>query len=64
MKILIIIIAVITLFFLVKISKSVKEKTKNSNNMILCKMCGYHVPYQDLCDTKKDVDECPNKNER
>jgi hypothetical protein len=55
---------VIILFFLVKIGKSVKEKTKNSNNMILCKMCGYHVPCQDLCDTKKDVDECPNKNER
>lgn len=64
MKFLIIIIAVITLFFLVKISKSVKEKTKNSNNMILCKMCGYHVPSQDVCDTKKAIDECPNKNER
>jgi hypothetical protein len=64
MKFLIIIIAVIILFFLVKIGKSVKEKTKNSNNMILCKMCGYHVPHQDLCGTKKDIDECPNKNER
>ena len=64
MKFLIIIIAVITLFCLIKISKSMKEKTKNSNNMILCKMCGYHVPHQDLCDTKKDIDECPNKNER
>ena len=54
----------ITLFFLIKISKSMKEKTKNSNNMILCKMCGYHVPHQDLCDTKKDIDECRNINER
>jgi len=64
MKFLIIIIAVITLFFLIKISKSMKEKTKNSNNMILCKMCGYHVPYKDICATKKDIDECSNKNER
>ena len=61
MKILIIIIAVITLFFLVKICKSVKEKTKNSNNMILCKMCGYHVPVNKLCGTKKEIDMCPNK---
>ena len=57
MKFLIIIIAVITLFCLVKISKSMKEKTKNSNNMILCKMCGYHVPCQDLCDTKKHYEQ-------
>ena len=64
MKFLIIIIAVITLYFLIKITKNMKETTKNSNNMILCKMCGYHVPRQDLCDTKKDIDECPNKNER
>ena len=61
MKFLIIIIAVITLFFLVKIGKSVKEKTKNSNNMILCKMCGYHVSQKDICDTKKEIDKCPNK---
>ena len=54
----------ITLYFLIKITKNMKETTKNSNNMILCKMCGYHVPRQDLCDTKKDIDECPNKNER
>ena len=64
MKILIIIITVIILYFLIKISRSIKEKTKNSNNMILCKMCGYHVPHQDLCDTVKDIEECPNKNER
>ena len=41
-----------------------KEKKKNSNNMILCNMYGYHVPYRELCDTKKDIDECPNRNER
>ena len=64
MKFIIIIITLITLYFLINISKSMKEKTKNTNNMILCKMCGYHVPCRDVCDTKKDVDECPNNNER
>ncbi len=64
MKFIIIIITLITLYFLINISKSMKEKTKNTNNMILCKMCGYHVSCRDVCDTKKDVDECPNNNER
>ena len=64
MKFLIIIIALITLYFLIKISVKPKERKNNANNMILCKMCGYHVPCQDVCDTKKAIDECPNKNER
>ena len=61
MKFIIVIITVIALYFIVKIAKSTKEKTKNTNNMILCKMCGYHVPQKDLCDTKKEIDKCPNK---
>ena len=64
MKFLIINIALITLYFLIKIGVKPKERTNNANNMILCKMCGYHVPSQDVCDTKKAIDECPNKNER
>ena len=51
----------IALYFIVKIGKSKKEKTKNTNNMILCKMCGYHVPVDEMCDTKKKIDICPNK---
>ena len=61
MKFIIIIITVIALYFIVKIGKSKKEKTKNTNNMILCKMCGYHVPVDEMCDTKKKIDICPNK---
>ena len=51
----------IALYFLIKNTKSMKENAKNTNNMILCKMCGYHVPQKDLCDTKKEIDKCPNK---
>ncbi len=47
-----------------KITRSMKEKTKNVDNMILCKMCGYHVLQHELCGTKKEIDRCPNKNER
>ena len=61
MKFIIIIITVIVLYFIVKITKSAKEKTKNTNNMILCKKCGYHVPLNKLCGTKKEIDMCPNK---
>ena len=61
MKLILIIITVIVLYFIVKITKSVKEKTKNTNNMILCKKCGYHVPVNKLCGTKKEIDMCPNK---
>ena len=61
MKFIIIIITVVALYFIVKIAKSTKEKTKNANNMILCKKCGYHVPIDKVCDTKKELDMCPNK---
>ena len=61
MKILLIIITVVALYFIVKIAKSTKEKTKNTNNMILCKKCGYHVPVNEICGTKKEIDMCPNR---
>ena len=64
MKFIIIIITVIATYFLVIINKSVKEKTKNANNMILCEICGYHVLKQDICDTDNEINKCPNKNER
>ena len=53
MKFLIIIITLIALYFIVKSAKSLKEKTKNTNNMILCKKCGYHVPVKEVCGSKK-----------
>ena len=61
MKFIIIIITVIVLYFIVKITKSAKEKTKNTNNMILCKKCGYHVPVKEVCGSKKEIDMCPNR---
>ena len=61
MKFIIIIITVVALYFIVKIAKSTKEKTKNANNMILCKKCGYNVPSDKVCDTKKKIDMCANK---
>ena len=51
----------VALYFIVKIAKSAKEKTKNTNNMILCKKCGYHVPVNKVCDSEKDIDMCPNR---
>jgi|TARA_X000001036_G_scaffold428383_1_gene458107 hypothetical protein len=61
MKFIIIIITVVALYFIVKIAKSTKEKTKNANNMILCKKCGYHVLIDEVCGTKKEIDMCPNR---
>ena len=61
MKFLIVIIALVALYCIVKIAKSAKEKTKNTNNMILCKKCGYHVPVNEACGSKKDIDRCPNR---
>ena len=61
MKFLIVIITVVALYFIVKIAKRPKEKTKNANNMILCKKCGYHVTVHKLCGTKKEIDMCPNR---
>ena len=56
MKFIIAIITLVALYFIVKIAKSAKEKTKNTNNMILCKKCGYHVPVNKVCDSEKDID--------
>ena len=61
MKLIIAIITLVALYFIVKIAMGAKEKTKNTNNMILCKKCGYHVPLNKLCGTKKEIDMCPNK---
>ena len=61
MKFIIPIIALVVLYFIVKIAKSAKEKTKNTNNMILCKKCGYHVPVNEICGTEKEIDMCPNR---
>mgnify|MGYP001307826730 CR=1 FL=1 len=61
MKFLILIITVVALYFIVKNAKSIKEKTKNTNNMILCKKCGYHVPVNEACATSKEIDMCPNR---
>jgi hypothetical protein len=61
MKFLIVIITVVALYFIVKNAKSIKEKTKNTNNMILCKKCGYHVPVNEVCATNKEIDMCPNR---
>lgn len=61
MKFIIVIITVVALYFIVKIAKGTKEKTKNTNNMILCKMCGYHVPVNGVCGTKKEIAMCPNR---
>ena len=61
MKFIIVIITVVALYFIVKIVSSVKEKPKNTNNMILCKKCGYHVLVNEACGSKKDIDRCPNR---
>ena len=61
MKFIIPIIALVALYFIVKIAKSAKEKTKNTNSMILCKKCGYHVPVNEICRTRKEIDICPNR---
>jgi hypothetical protein len=52
---------VVALYFIVKIVSSVKEKTKNTNNMILCKKCGYHVPIDEVCGSKNEIDMCSNR---
>lgn len=61
MKFIIVIITVVALYFIVKIAKSTKEKTKNTNNMILCKKCGYHVLVDEVCGSNKEIKMCPNR---
>jgi hypothetical protein len=61
MKFIIIIITLVVAYFLIKITKKTKEKVNKTNNVILCKECGYHVPMNKICHSLSEVANCKNK---
>ncbi len=41
--------------------KKSKENIENIDNMIMCNKCGFHVTESNLCVSKEQINQCPNK---
>ena len=61
MKIIIFIILLIVAYFFIKGNKKSEEKTEKRGNMVMCNKCGFHVLENNLCTSKEQINQCPNK---
>ena len=61
MKIIIFIILLIVAYFFIKGNKKSEEKTKKRGSMVMCNECGFHVLENNLCTSKEQINQCPNK---
>ena len=61
MKIIILITAFIVAYFLIKRNKKSEENRDQVGNMVMCHECGFHVIEANLCVSKEQINQCPNK---
>ena len=61
MKIILFIILLIVAYFLIKRNKKSQEKIEKRGNMVICDECGFHVLENNLCTSKEQINQCPNK---
>ena len=61
MKIILFIILVIVAYFLFKRNKKSQEKTEKRGSMVMCDECGFHVLENNLCTSKEQINQCPNR---
>ncbi len=61
MKIILVILSLIVAYFLIKRNKKTKEKSVNVGSMVMCNECGFHVPEDNLCTTKDQINQCRNR---
>ena len=61
MKIILFIILLIVAYFLIKRNKKSQENTEKRGNMVMCNECGFHVLENNLCTSKEQISQCPNK---
>ncbi len=61
MKIIVLIISLIVAYFLIKRNKKSEENIDKVDNMVMCQECGFHVIEANLCVSKEQINQCPNK---
>ena len=61
MKIIIFVILLIVTYFFIKRNKKYQEKKEKPGSMVMCNECGFHVPEDNLCTTKDQIDQCRNR---
>ena len=61
MKIIVFIILLIVAYFFIKRNKKSKENTEKQGSMVMCNECGFHVLENNLCTSKEQINQCPNK---
>ena len=61
MKIILFLILLIVAYFLFKRNKKSQEKAEKRGSMVMCDECGFHVLENNLCISKEQINQCPNK---
>ena len=61
MKIILFIIVLIVAYFLFKRNKKSQKKTEKRGSMVMCDECGFHVLENNLCTSKEQINQCPNR---
>ena len=61
MKIITLIILLIVTYFFIKRNKKSEEKMEKRGSMVMCNECGFHVLENNLCTSKEQINQCPNR---
>ena len=61
MKIILFLILLIVAYFLFKRNKKSQEKIEKRGSMVMCDECGFHVLENNLCTSKEQINQCPNR---
>ena len=61
MKIITLIILLIVAYFFIKRNKKSEEKMEKGGSMVMCNECGFHVLENNLCTSKEQINQCPNR---
>ena len=61
MKIIIVLLSLIVAYFFIKRNKKSQEKKEKPDSMVICNECGFHVLENNLCTSKEQINQCPNR---
>ena len=61
MKIIIVVTLLIVAYFFIKRNKKSQEKKEKPDCMVMCNECGFHVLENNLCTSKEQINQCPNR---
>ena len=61
MKIIIVVIMLIVAYFFIKRNTKSQIKKEKPGSMVMCDECGFHVLENNLCTSKEQINQCPNR---